>query len=46
MCYPYIENNNEGFEGTESYVGGYKKAQAVYLPTLLFLILGLYYSPG
>ena len=25
---------------------GYKKAQAVYLPTLLFLILGLYYSPG
>ena len=23
-----------------------EKAQAVYLPTLLFLILGLYYSPG
>ena len=23
-----------------------KNAQAVYLPTLLFLILGLYYSPG
>ena len=46
MCYPYIENNNEGFEGTESYVGDIKKAQAVYLPTLLFLILGLYYSPG
>ena len=43
--YPYIENNNEGGEGTEFHVG-YKKAQAVYLPTLLFLILGLYYSPG
>ena len=25
MCYPYIENNNEGFEGTESYVGDIKK---------------------
>ena len=26
--YPYIENNNEGGEGTEFHGGGYKKAQA------------------
>ena len=34
--YPYLENNYEGFEGTESHVGNIKKRRQFIYPRFCF----------